>query len=514
MEWDEELLFIEEDGGESPPSHLLNETWKVLIVDDEEEVHQVTRLALKALVFEQRAVEFLSAYSAREGKALLENHPDIAVVLLDVVMEAENAGLQLVRHIRRQMGNSLVRIILRAGQPGQAPEYEVLTEYDINDYREKTELTAPKLYTTLITALRSYRDLLIIDTHRRGLQKIIHGSLSVFQLQSLSRFASGILEQVACLLGMPADSNGLVVSCEKRETALILAGAGYFEKAQGELLALVPQAEVAQVLIKAALEQKEHVFGQEGFALSFVSRQGPQIVLYLERELSLLEWEQRLLEVFSANVSIALDNIFLNQEVEDTQKEIIFTLGEIAEARSLETGHHVKRVAEIAKLLALKLDFPKEEAELLGLAAPIHDLGKLGIPDAILNKPGKLTPEEFEIMKQHTLIGYEMLKNSQRPILTTGALIALQHHERYDGKGYPRGLKGEEIHIYGRIVALADVFDALSSKRVYKESWPLEEVVAYIKAQQGTQFDPLLVEVFLAHLDEVVAIRERYRDWL
>ena len=513
IEMDEELLFVDDEEtesreGEEPSSGF----WKVLIVDDEEEVHQVTKLALKSLVFDRRPVQFLSAYSAAEGKAILEEHEDIALILLDVVMEAENAGLQLVRYIRRNLGNSLVRIILRTGQPGQAPEYEVLTEYDINDYREKTELTAPKLYTTLITALRSYRDLMIIDTSRKGLQQIINGSLSVFQLQSLNRFAAGILGQIASLLGRSSSSHGMVVSYTG-EASCVVAGIGAYQGMEGPLLALKDKTPKVYEVIYKAVEAREHLYQADGFALYFFSPQGPEIVLYMEQSPPLQEWERRLLEVFGANISIALENIFLNKEVEDTQKEIIFTLGEIAEARSLETGHHVKRVAEIAKLLALKSGFSQEEAELLGLASPIHDLGKLGIPDAILNKPGKLTPEEFEIMKQHTRIGYEMLKNSQRPILTTGALIALQHHERYDGKGYPQGLKGEAIHIYGRIVALADVFDALSSKRVYKASWPLVEVVDYIKEQRGTQFDPMLVDVFLTHLDEIVAIRERYRDW-
>ena len=218
------------------------------------------------------------------------------------------------------------------------------------------------------------------------------------------------------------------------------------------------------------------------------------------------------MEIFCTNVSVAFDNIYLNQEVEDTQKEILFTLGEVAEARSQETGHHVKRVAEIAKLLAIGYGLSLEEAESLRLAAPIHDVGKLAVPDSILNKPGKLTAEEFTIMKTHSPIGYEMLKNSKRSILKIGALIALQHHERYDGSGYPYGLVGEEIHIYGRIVALADVFDALSSIRVYKNIWQLEEILDYILQQRGAHFDPRLVDVFMENLDEIKLICKKFAD--
>jgi response regulator RpfG family c-di-GMP phosphodiesterase len=224
------------------------------------------------------------------------------------------------------------------------------------------------------------------------------------------------------------------------------------------------------------------------------------------------EWDKDLIEIFCMNISVAFDNIYLNQEVEDTQKEILFTLGEVAEARSQETGCHVKRVAELAKLLALHYGFTEEEAELLRLATPIHDLGKLGISDEILNKPGKLTGEEFEIMKRHAEIGYEMLKNSGRSILKAGAIIAWQHHERYDGTGYPLGLKGEEIHIYSRIVAIADVFDALGNDRVYKKAWEDQEIIDYISSQRGKHFDPVLVDIFMKHLADIFSIRKTFPD--
>lgn len=202
----------------------------------------------------------------------------------------------------------------------------------------------------------------------------------------------------------------------------------------------------------------------------------------------------------------------LTEEIETTQREIIYTLGEIAEARSKETGNHVKRVAEYSKILAIKYGLSEKEAELLKLASPMHDIGKVAIPDSILNKPGKLTYEEFEIMKKHTVIGYEMLKHSNREILQHAAEIALTHHERWDGTGYPYGLKGEEIPISGRITAVADVFDALGSDRVYKKAWDLDEIIEYFKEQRGKQFDPILVDIFLENLDDILSIRNKYVD--
>eukprot|EP01029_Cantina_marsupialis_P002979 TRINITY_DN128357_c0_g1_i1.p1 TRINITY_DN128357_c0_g1~~TRINITY_DN128357_c0_g1_i1.p1 ORF type:complete len:254 (-),score=56.34 TRINITY_DN128357_c0_g1_i1:8-661(-) len=202
----------------------------------------------------------------------------------------------------------------------------------------------------------------------------------------------------------------------------------------------------------------------------------------------------------------------LNQEIMDTQKEVVYAMGEIAETRSKETGNHVKRVAEYSKLLALKYGLSKEDAELLKLASPMHDIGKVGIPDNILNKPGKLTFEEFEVMKTHATIGYDMFKYSKRPILQAAAIVAKEHHEKYNGKGYPNGLKGEEIHIFGRITAVADVFDALGSDRVYKKAWDDEKIFKLFMDEKGEHFDPKIIDIFFNNLDEIFKIRERFKD--
>jgi response regulator RpfG family c-di-GMP phosphodiesterase len=202
----------------------------------------------------------------------------------------------------------------------------------------------------------------------------------------------------------------------------------------------------------------------------------------------------------------------LNDEIEKTQKEVIYAMGEIGESRSKETGNHVKRVANYSKLLALKAGLSLEEAELLKVASPMHDIGKVGIADEILNKPGKLTEDEFIIMKTHAQIGYDLLKSSNKPILKAAAIVAGEHHEKYDGSGYPEGKRGEEIHIYGRITAIADVFDALGSDRVYKKAWELDQILAFFKEQRGKHFDPKLLDLFFENLDEFLAIRDKYVD--
>ncbi|MDH3343085.1 MAG: HD domain-containing protein, partial [Gammaproteobacteria bacterium] len=200
----------------------------------------------------------------------------------------------------------------------------------------------------------------------------------------------------------------------------------------------------------------------------------------------------------------------LNNEIEETLRETIFTMGVIEEQRSKETSNHTKRVAEYSRLLATKLGLAQRDIELISAAAPLHDIGKLGIPDEILFKPGKLTTKEFEAMQNHPAIGYSMLSHSERDMLKAGAVIAHQHHEKWDGSGYPWGLKGEDIHIYGRIVALSDVFDALLSERPYKAAWSLEETMAWIKEQSGRHFDPKLVDILFDYQDEFIAIGIQY----
>ncbi|PHS56927.1 MAG: hypothetical protein COB17_07750 [Sulfurimonas sp.] len=198
----------------------------------------------------------------------------------------------------------------------------------------------------------------------------------------------------------------------------------------------------------------------------------------------------------------------LNNELEETQREVVFTMGIIGEERSKETGYHVMRVAEYSLILARLAGLSLEEAILIKTASPMHDIGKVGIPDAILNKPSGFTQDEFEIMKTHTEIGRRMLGHSNKSILKAASIISYEHHEKWDGSGYPRGLKGEDIHIYGRITAIADVFDALGSSRVYKKAWPMKDIYDLFEKESGKHFDPNLVSLLLDNLEYFLAARE------
>lgn len=223
----------------------------------------------------------------------------------------------------------------------------------------------------------------------------------------------------------------------------------------------------------------------------------------------IVDREENITEYIAIRKDIT-DLVELNRKLTNSQEDILNRIGMIAESHSKETSFHVRRVAEYSKIIAKKLGLSKDAIELLYNATALHDIGKVATPDHILNKPGKLSDEEFEEMKKHTSHGFAMLKDSDNEIINAGAIIAHEHHEKFDGTGYPRGIAGEEIDLFARITALADVFDALGSARPYKKSWELSRIIDYIKEQRGKQFDPQLVDIFLDNFPEFIFIRKKF----
>lgn len=201
----------------------------------------------------------------------------------------------------------------------------------------------------------------------------------------------------------------------------------------------------------------------------------------------------------------------LNEQLEASQRDVVLRLGEICEVRSKETGQHVQRVSEYSRYLAELAGLDAQQVDVIHDAAPLHDVGKVAIEDAILNKPGKYNEYEYSIMRQHAQIGYELLSTSKQPLLQAAAIIARDHHEWWNGQGYPNQKTGEQIHIYGRIVAIADVFDALSFERIYKPAWEDKRIYDFFEQQQGAQFDPGLSQLFLQNFERFTALRNQYR---
>lgn len=511
---DDELRFAPElpDAPASQPVHV---PWKVLVVDDEPSVHEITALALKNFEFDGRQIGFLHAYSGLEARALLNAHPDIALALVDVVMEHEHAGLDLVRHIRETLQNYLVRIVLRTGQPGQAPERSVIRDYDINDYKEKVELTAQKLYSTVFTSLRSYRDLAALDANRRGLEHVIRASGAIFGISDLGNFIHGVLEQLVALLYL--GENSIYLECDtvavenQMNRVSVVASTGCYAGHVGKNPEACLEADCLE-LVRDVLRNKRSMLRKNTYVGYFQPRPGREDVVLVNSTRPLTTDDEKLIELFLHNVSIAYENALLRDDIEGTQRDMVYMLGEAIETRSHETGQHVRRVAEYCRLIALGIGLSEREAEILHTAAPLHDFGKIGIPDHILHKPGKLTEDEWIIMKSHARLGEEMLSRSGREILQAGAILAGQHHERWDGNGYPRGLRGENIHIFGRIGSVADVFDALAGRRSYKEPWPIERIMAYFEQEKGWQFDPQLVEWVQANQSAMVGVLQAFPD--
>lgn len=487
--------------------------YKLLIVDDEESIHEVTKLVVASIEFQGHGLEVLHAYSASQAEAILTEHKDVAVILLDVVMETDSAGLDLVKVIREKLNNKIVRIILRTGQPGHAPETEVIVNYDINDYKNKSELTTEKLFSSLITALRSYSDLVKIEKNKIGLEKVLASTASIINMGSIDVFFGGLLEQVISLINdesaLHKNNLSVYLGFYQDEKMIFDTGTGTFEN---ESRHKILQERNYTKVIDEAISKQENLKTDECFVLYHHNDDESAVLILFEGDVSHLSIPDALLTIFIKNIAITYNNLLLSHDIKESQKETIFVLSEMAEQRSRETGKHVKRVAFLAKEIGEEMGLNEKDVEELCSAAPMHDIGKIAISDKVLKKPGPLTDDEYKAMQLHAFKGYELLRYSEKSLMRSAAIIAYEHHEHYNGKGYPRGISGDDIHVYARITALCDVFDALSSKRVYKEAWTQEKVLELIHEQRGEQFDPKVVDAFYARLDPIMKIMHEYKD--
>jgi signal transduction histidine kinase/CheY-like chemotaxis protein len=310
---DDIVQLIDEPGGEPPEE---GPRWKIAVIDDEPAVHDGTRFALNDYRLNGQGLEILSAYSAAEGRDLMRKHPDVAVVLLDVIMESDTAGLGLVEFIRKDLKNETVRIILRTGQPGQAPERRVIVDYDINDYKAKTELTADKLFTALTAALRSYQQLQRMVETRRGLEIIIEAASALFDFKSMQRLAEGVLTQIASLLNV--DCAGILVLREaqnEHETFSVLAGSGCYSRFIGSDVSQILERDLRQ-LVEEAFSRRHHEFSSRRSVLYIKTLSGREVVVVLEAARHLSNTDRALVEIFCSRLSIAFDNVILYEQLQ------------------------------------------------------------------------------------------------------------------------------------------------------------------------------------------------------
>ncbi|MEQ1438129.1 DUF3369 domain-containing protein [Fontimonas sp. SYSU GA230001] len=293
------------------------ERWSVLVVDDEAEIHAVTTLALEGMTFCGHGLRFLHASSGAEARELLRQNRDIALVLLDVVMETDHAGLEVVEYVRNGLNDPFVRIILRTGQPGQAPELQVITRYDINDYRHKTELTRERLYTTVYTALSTYRDLIALEANRRGLEKVIRATAELFEADSIEHLAQGVLEQLIALLFLRRDAVMLhaagIAAAGPGSELVIVAGTGQYAPLVGKPASAALPPPVLGV-IDAARQARRPVFGPNYFVRHDVNGSTGEWVFYVGADQPLGEPDRVLIELFCRNVALARRHLLLRKQ--------------------------------------------------------------------------------------------------------------------------------------------------------------------------------------------------------
>jgi signal transduction histidine kinase len=304
-----DILQIIDDQSPSPDT---GPRWKIAVIDDDPAVHEGTRCALSDFVLNGQRLEILSASSAAEGRELMRRHPDIAAVLLDVIMETDDAGLDLVDYIRNTLRNEAVRIILRTGQPGQAPERRIIVDYDINDYKAKTELTADKLFTTLTAALRSYQQLQRMVETRRGLEIIIDAASALYDFKSVQRLAEGVLTQTASLLN--CECCGILVLRESGgDRVSVLAGSGIYGGLAG---AASLEPELRQAVL-AALHGRTHQFLPQRSVLYIKTGSGRELVALLECRKELSETDRALIQIFGSRLAVAFDNVMLYEQLQE-----------------------------------------------------------------------------------------------------------------------------------------------------------------------------------------------------
>ena len=496
------------------------DAWQILIVDDEPDVHAVTELAIGSLTFAGRPIALHHASNTEEAREALSKQ-QFAVALFDVVMDTEHAGLDLVKYLRDTLGEQQTRVIIRTGQPGTAPEWTTVADYDINGYEDKATATAQRLRTAVFTALRGFDQLQKLEQARatvaqqnKGLHGLVETLRAIAAAPDDRHRTQYLMDGLRDVINAPKEFGAVVVQRRRINAGahsldLVTDASGIYQRAAE--LGLDALSSEINARVRYCMDDKTSRFEADHATIYTSSVRGEPCVVYLSHPAG-QRVNDDLLQLFCQSAADVTEAAQLEEQVQAAQSEMVLILSEAVEARSLETGNHVRRVGLYSKVLAKHLGLPEHTCDMLEIAAPLHDVGKVSIPDSVLKKPGGLTDEEWQVMKTHAEIGGRLLREHDHPVMRAAAVVAAEHHEKWDGSGYPRKLAGEDIHIYGRITAVADVFDAISSDRVYKQAWPLDKCKAHIKSLSGTQFDPDVVRAFEACWDELLDIRENMQD--
>ncbi|MBD3220083.1 DUF3369 domain-containing protein [bacterium] len=466
------VLFASEDVHEPDERRL------VVIVDEDEAVHRRAREMLAG-----RPVTFLSAYSTAGARDMLRDHPEVAVVLLDDGLERDGAGLRLMQFLRHELGNHRARVVLRPSQ---------------------------QLRTRLLVALREYHEIQLMTRAREGMRSVLDAGRALFAHRDVDGLVAQVLHDLVELVASDPHSlrvRGAVASPDLVVCRTCRMDPDLVGRPLGDLLP--PKT---RHVLPMVLDRGTGVFRSDGYLGVLGDEDQSRHVLHLAWDHLGVDADRDLVRLFMANASMAYRNLALSKEIQVTQREIIHTLSQVVETRSNETANHVLRVGLLAARLGELAGLSPTEIDVLRMVAPMHDVGKVGIPDAVLLKPGALTDEERRLINGHTIIGHTILSRSERRMLRAAAVVALQHHERWDGGGYPEGLAGEAIHLHARITAIVDVYDALTQDRVYRPAMSHERAIELIASDAGQAFDPQLAGILVTHEAEFRAIRDAHPD--
>lgn len=490
-----EFLFADEpvQQQELPQDH-----WKILIVDDEPEVHAVTKLALSDFSFLGRGLEFHSAFSGEEARELATQHPDAAIVLLDVVMESDDAGLHVAKFIREELGNRFTRIILRTGQPGQAPERTVIVNYDINDYKSKTELTAQKLFTAVMSSLRSYRDIISIDHSRRGLEKVIASSTNLFALQSMEHFVDGLVQQLSWVIG-GARQTLYATAGRSPNTEQMVIRAAYGEDADQLMNQQIKAALPKKVLPEVDKVVRSHgIYYGDDFVLAYCPSQcRPQGALLcmtgLTRPLS--ETEKELLQLFADNVQLAHDNVTCLQDTDELLAQLVARLMELEQEHVAQQLNKQSPFVRMTHQLAKAVGMGDARMQQTATAATLYERAERLFAVMDYQPATKVSPCQ------------ERLKRAVRPLHMAESDIAQiayralnERLERWDGLGLPAGKQGDAIALESQVLVFAFHLYKLAAQTLTDD-----ELWERLQAERGKHFSPELLAAAQQSFSALVA---------
>ncbi len=474
------------------------DNWKVLVLDENISIHEKAKRVLEGLKLDDIPIIVLSAFNINEAVEIFNKNPDIAAMLMSFEPDPD-LKIKFINKIREEIKNTSVSITLHSCSKQKRQQFD-FSHKNISVYMETAKLTEEKILYLIMSGIRFHKNALSLLNHNRILKYMINSlpdtavSNSVKEALHINfEYFEQLLKKINLKIGAISFVNGKFFKCtpDMEKYKKIPLNSFIKEKA----------IDVEKIKFKkqAIIRLKDGIFATLNSNINITS--------YIKFNEPVNEETIKLLKLYIHELTTVIDSISLKEEMNNNLKEIIFTLGDLIETRSNETGQHVERVADYTYIISKALNLKPDLISLFKTASTLHDIGKIGIPDNILNKPGRLTKEEFEIMKQHSVIGYNILKKSKKDIFKISANVALHHHENYDGSGYPYGIKGNEIPLEARIVSLADYYDALSSDRVYRKAWEEKRILDSIKELKGIKFDPEVVDGFFNNYHKIIEIR-------